>query len=920
MTGIGLQVYLINLYRSRIMITMRRSALALLCIILSGMAVHAQATRFGGDNPVMPLGSGNAGRDFWLAFPHNWDLPGSTFYMVHLYITSDVRTQVRIWAGAELKKVIYTIPDKIVTVELTPQEAQMFVRNDAPQVPPDRAYRKKAVHVQSDAPIIVYGMNHTTYTSEGLLALPTNVLGREYIIASYGAVIGVSQELPSQYMVIAPYNGTVVSIYHPHRTPNHAAGESFTVELDSGDVWSAMTVGYAGDMSGAIIRSNKPIAVIAGQQCAYIPNLLNFCCCDHIVETMLPTSAWGKTYHAVPFETRQKGSFFRIFAKEPNTKLSINGVPYSTLSTVGGEEGFGWLEYRALGKDVVEFSADKPIYVAQYNPSQYYDNVPSDPFYLMLTPVEQYHNRLTFSTPGEGFRKNFLNLVCDEDGYQQIEITVAGENQWEPLWKMEGVGVPKKFPSKINGKEYLGVSIDMKLGVYQMRGPSPFGGHLYGFSSFTSYGYPLSVSTSDLSGTDGESPVLSKIQDGNGTVQASVSDKPEDAAIRTNLATIELDMSATENYELAVTRFEPGISQTTSYTLTVIDLSKAAHAVVIISDMAGNVTMDTAQYTPSGGLISLRSRVDFGKVQADGRTQRSVRLINIGSTPATVDELSLKSGMQGFTIVSPMGGVVIGSKDSLDVVVEFTASLGGRTEGLVVYEDSVGIRDGSGIRYVTGVRGQVVKPMIEVADHDFGSVPVGTESAMWQMEVQNISKIEGSTLIVFSKSGPSSPSTFGVAGSLAEPLFVLEPGESRTLTIIARPAEEKEYRDTIFFSSNAMDAGSADTICLLQVTGTKPASVGLTGAEMMIRGVEVLPTPIDRDDATLWYSLRRAGLVRVVLIDGVGREMRELSSIRYEEAGDRSLRLDLSGVAAGSYLVRIESDGASVVQRVVVVR
>ena len=46
----------------------------------------------------------------------------------------------------------------------------------------------------------------------------------------------------------------------------------------------------------------------------------------------------------------------------------INGEQYATLNSVGGEEGTGWFEYRALGSFVVEFSADKPIYVSQYNP------------------------------------------------------------------------------------------------------------------------------------------------------------------------------------------------------------------------------------------------------------------------------------------------------------------------------------------------------------------------------------------------------------------------------------------------------------------------------------------------------------------------------------------------------------------------
>ena len=52
------------------------------------------------------------------------------------------------------------------------------------------------------------------------------------------------------------------------------------------------------------------------------------------------------------------------------------------------------------------------------------------------------------------------------------------------------------------------------------------------------------------------------------------------------------------------------------------------------------------------------------------------------------------------------------------------------------------------------VKGQVVKPMIEVTDHDYGNQPVGVETETWQMDVRNMSPIEGSTLTVTAKAGP----------------------------------------------------------------------------------------------------------------------------------------------------------------------
>ena len=233
--------------------------------ILALLLLLARDGRAQGADPYknfpVPFGPNNAGKDFWLSFPANWDDPTAARYYIRLYITSGVKTQVRVWVGGAIRKVLTTIPYDVVTVDLNPTEAQIFTRTIADPVPGDQVYKNKAIHIEADAPIVVYGMNRTSYTSDGLLALPTNGLGRDYIIASYAAVAGgTNNELPSQLMITAPYNNTQVTIDQPMATPNHGEGARIYVTLDSGDVYSAMTVGYNGDMSGAVIRASKPVA------------------------------------------------------------------------------------------------------------------------------------------------------------------------------------------------------------------------------------------------------------------------------------------------------------------------------------------------------------------------------------------------------------------------------------------------------------------------------------------------------------------------------------------------------------------------------------------------------------------------------------------------------------------------------------
>src|SRR5690606_41239703 len=59
----------------------------------------------------------------------------------------------------------------------------------------------------------------------------------------------------------------------------------------------------------------------------------------------------------------------------------------------------------------------------QYNTSQYYDNISSDPFYLALTPPEQFAREIFFCTPSADFPQNFLNVVCRKDDLDSLKIT-----------------------------------------------------------------------------------------------------------------------------------------------------------------------------------------------------------------------------------------------------------------------------------------------------------------------------------------------------------------------------------------------------------------------------------------------------------------------------------------------------------------
>lgn len=896
----------------------------LMLLMLGAAGARAQEKPLAGELPVA-YGPSNMGRDFWLAFPANWDEWESSKYYIRLYITSKVRTSVTVRAGATFSKTLLTIPNEFITVDLTPQEAQMFLRRDDPDLPQDRVYKGRAVHVQADAPVAVYGMNHTVYSSDGLLALPTSALGREYIVAAYGAFIGTTRELPSQYMIIAPYNGTKVTIHHPHRTPNHAIDETFTIELDSGDVWSAMTVGYGGDMTGVVIKSTKPVAVTAGLACANLPNLRTYCCCDHLTEMMIPTESWGKVYHAVPFSTRVKGDIYRILAKEPDTKVYINGTLHTTLKAVGGQESTGWFEYYAGNKNAQEFTADKPIQVIQYNPSRHYDNVLLDPFYMVLTPLEQYRTEGVFCTPSNDFPKNFLSIVCDKEDVYDLEITRAGRNAWEPFWSKDDVA-PQDLASAIDGRNYVGVTAALVPGTYQLRARRPFAGYIYGYSEYNSYGYPIWAGMNNLTMADTKAPDIRKNQTCGGAVDATVTDRPDNAGARSNLAMIELDADASLNYALDVTSFQPGMAVETSYNLTVTDKRAPARAVVIMSDMAGNITLDTVIYNPV--LLTTTPRaLDFGSVRSGGTPAQSITLVNESAISVELQEILLKDKAQGFRVLSPTGPVVLGPKNSPTASVEvrlgYTADVL-RPGALQTYQDSLGFRDMCGVNYLLPVRAAIVKPVIRVTDHDFGRLAVGKESHPgWELEVWNMSPIAGSMLTVTSMRGPDNSSGVEIfdvkSGSALEFPFTLAPNQARFLLMTATAPGVGHYADTIFFTSDAMGEDN-DSAGYLRVEGIGPSSVDGAVDGEVIGAMEILPNPAGGENAVLEYSIARSARVAIELMNMNGRVLRTVQESVLKEAGTHQVMLDLSGLAAGTYFARIINGDEQRVQRFVVVQ
>jgi hypothetical protein len=401
------------------------------------------------------------GTDFWLGFPGNFSQQET-----NLFITGDTATSGTVSIPGLAFTQPFTVTPGSVTTVVLPNTVQMQLSNTVQNL---------GIHVTALAEVTVYGVNRANATSDAYLGLPTDALGTDYINLGYKNVNVVNG---NEFGIVAAENTTTVTITPTVSTPGHLAGVPYTVAMNQGQTYLLRdTNSMPSDLSGSIIQSDKPIAVYGGHQCANIPP--GHFACDHIVEQLPPTTAWGQNFLSMPLATRVNGDTFRILASENTTTVQLNGSTVATLNR-------GQL-HELVVTGPAQITADKPVLVMQYSNSESFDgdgDSNGDPFQMMIPPFEQYLPGYTVSTPASGFDPNFINIVAPNSAVGSVTV--------------DGTAVPAASFTAIGSSGFSGAQVAVSVGSHTVSSPQPIGVHSYGFGFFDSYGYPGGLSLSEV--------------------------------------------------------------------------------------------------------------------------------------------------------------------------------------------------------------------------------------------------------------------------------------------------------------------------------------------------------------------------------------------------------------------------------------
>lgn len=434
-----------------------RSRLCFTQLLGAAAAAMVAISTFG--TPASAQTVDNSGTEFILGFMQNVPRPHPLHSLV-LFITGDTATTGNVdIPGLGFSQTFSVTPGTISTVNL-PSDAAVAGSD---------IIQNKGVLVTAEDPVVVYGLNQITQTTDAFLGLPTDVLGTEHIILGFGqAFAGVG----SEFAVVGVENGTIVTIIPSVTTGARMAGESFVVTLNALDVYQLQTNAVSGDLSGTIVTSDKPVAVFGGNRCAQVPVGTNFC--DHLVEQLPPTSTWGTSFLTVSLATRTGGDLFRVIARDDGTQVFLDGVSQGTINRAE------FMEFDLPSGGVHEISTSGPALLMQYAKGSQADNVTpaaADPFMMMIPPSEQFLSGYTLTTPAASpvSFTNFINVVVRTDDI--VSCTIDGEFFMATF-------------TPIGASGFSGAQEPVGIGAHVLSCPNPFGAYAYGFAFVESYGYP----------------------------------------------------------------------------------------------------------------------------------------------------------------------------------------------------------------------------------------------------------------------------------------------------------------------------------------------------------------------------------------------------------------------------------------------
>ena len=431
----------------------RRVAFILLVILLSILSIEktcAQST---------------VGTDFWVSF-----LPT---YIENDHTFSLIVTGPRQCAGTitnpntNWSRSFSVSPGRITTVTLPSNQVHEYCSDCISNI---------GLHVVTTDSISLYASNFQFYSFDVTNVLPKESLGCDYVIQTYPSEL-LSQTYTngySEFNIIATENNTLVNITLACNSLNgHYANQPFSVTLDAGECYQILSAAN-NNLSGTIIHADdsKKISVFSGNPIVDIPSG-DYCCADCIVEQLMPIGCWGKQF-VVTGSKMRSNDIVRITALNDNCQIWKNG---SLLNTINARQTYQFEMTASTPALFLETS--EPASVFLYFTSADYGGNNGDPSMVIISPIEQKINNVTFGTFNSGASQHhYVNVVTDTN--------------LKSYMRLDGNSISSQFTTVPGNSDYSYARIQISHGSHTLTNVvGGFIAHVYGLGEYESYAYSV---------------------------------------------------------------------------------------------------------------------------------------------------------------------------------------------------------------------------------------------------------------------------------------------------------------------------------------------------------------------------------------------------------------------------------------------
>ncbi|ROL61695.1 hypothetical protein D9V86_04425 [Bacteroidetes/Chlorobi group bacterium ChocPot_Mid] len=458
------------------------------------------------------IGSAFEGKHFYISFLQN-EIPDAERVFLQIIMVSNYPADVIVKIPGESDK-LYSIPSNYI---------QKIYINSSLELVENEMIVQKSIEIISTVPILVYTFSSQLNSSSCFTAVPVSQWGYEYVVMSYPndqytssfdywGRLDSALMIPrkSEFVVMASENDTRVEITPRSVTQSlRQKDQPHFVTMQKGDCYLVQSYDFPigmGDLTGSLVRSDKPVGVISGHVRTAVPQFMDryFESKDHIATMLTPTNAWGRQFYSVPFEMHNGGDLFRIVTMTNNTVVNVEMEDTSFSFVI--DNAFSFKDLPAIKKPA-KWSSNNPVQIGQFmmRIGGIEDNFDYDPALVILPPAEQFVQKMIFQTVG--------NEPTNPEQFVGYEIYVIANNEALSSLKLNNDLVKDAKP-EINNQFFPDslhhwVRIPISMGSYRLSCDSgSFSGIAYAFGRADSYALTLGSSLSNPFSNDSLSPEI----------------------------------------------------------------------------------------------------------------------------------------------------------------------------------------------------------------------------------------------------------------------------------------------------------------------------------------------------------------------------------------------------------------------------